>query len=82
MDCSPPGWSGHGILQARALERVTVPSSRGSSPPGGGTRVSYGSCIGSWVLYHWEAPHGKSLCAKGAPSGMELQIPGSRVQAL
>ena len=33
MDCSPPGSSVHGILQARKLEWVVVPSSRGSSGP-------------------------------------------------
>ena len=33
MDCSPPGSSVHGILQARILEWVAVPSSRGSSQP-------------------------------------------------
>ena len=27
MDCSPPGSSVHGILQARILERVAIPSS-------------------------------------------------------
>ena len=31
MDCSPPGSSAHGILQARILEWVSMPSSRGSS---------------------------------------------------
>ena len=31
LDCSPPGSSVHGILQARILERVARPSSRGSS---------------------------------------------------
>jgi len=31
MDCSPPGFSVHGILQARILEWVAVPSSRESS---------------------------------------------------
>ena len=31
MDCSPPGFSVHGILQARVLEWVAMPSSRGSS---------------------------------------------------
>ena len=31
MDYSPPGSSVHGILQARRLERVAMPSSRGSS---------------------------------------------------
>ena len=30
MDCNPPGSSVHGILQARILERVAMPSSRGS----------------------------------------------------
>ena len=34
MDCSPPGSSVHWILQARVLEWVAVPSSRGSSQPG------------------------------------------------
>ena len=37
MDCSlpplSPGYSVHGILQARILERVAIPFSRGSSPP-------------------------------------------------
>ena len=33
MDCSPPGSSVHGILQARILEWVALPSSRGSSQP-------------------------------------------------
>ena len=33
MDCSPPGSSVHGILQARVLEWVATPSSRGSSQP-------------------------------------------------
>ena len=31
MDCSPPGSSVQGILQARILEWVAVPSSKGSS---------------------------------------------------
>ena len=33
MDCSPPGSSVQGILQARMLEWVAMPSSRGSSQP-------------------------------------------------
>ena len=45
MDCSPRGSSVHGILQARILEWVTMPSSRGSSPPRNRTRISYGSYI-------------------------------------
>ena len=31
MDCSPPGSSVRGILQARILEWVAIPFSRGSS---------------------------------------------------
>ena len=33
MDHSPPGSTVHGILQARTLERVAMPSSRGSPDP-------------------------------------------------
>ena len=40
MDCSPPGSSVHGILQARILEWVDMPSSRGSSQPRDQTQVS------------------------------------------
>jgi len=32
MDCSPPGSSVHGILQAKILEWVAMPSSRGDLP--------------------------------------------------
>ena len=32
MDCGPPGFSVHGILQARTLEWVAVPSSWGNLP--------------------------------------------------
>ena len=39
MDCSPPGSSVHGILQARILEWVAMSSSRGSSQPRDHTQV-------------------------------------------
>ena len=45
MDCSPPGSSVHGILQARRLEWAAMPSSRGSSWPNGQTHGSCSSCI-------------------------------------
>ena len=45
MDCNLPGSSVHGILQARILEWVAMPSSRGSSQPRDQTRVFYVSCI-------------------------------------
>ena len=40
MDYDPPGSSVHGILQARILEWVAMPSSMGSSQPRGQTQVS------------------------------------------
>ena len=52
MNCSPPGSSVHGILQARILEQIAVSSSRGSSRHRDWTSVSYVSCIGRRVLYH------------------------------
>ena len=56
LDCSPPGSSVHGILQARILVWVAMPSSRGSSQPRNGTCLS---CITGGFLTVWatvEAP--------------------------
>ena len=58
MDSSPPGSSVHEILQARILEWVAIPFSRGSSQPRDRALVSCISCIGRWILYcsaAWEA---------------------------
>ena len=52
MDLSPPGFFFHGILQARILEWVAVPSSRGSSQPRDRTCFSHVSCFSRRVLYH------------------------------
>ena len=48
LDCSPPGSSVHGILQARMLEWAAMPSFRGSSRP---------RDQNSWFLglLHWQA---------------------------
>ena len=40
-DCSLPGSSAHGILQARTLEWVAISFSKGSSQPRDWTRVSH-----------------------------------------
>ena len=67
MDCSPPGSSVHGILQARILEWVAMFSSRGSSRPRNRTRVS--------CLLHWQAdflplvPHKKIKGTFGSGKG-------------
>ena len=45
MGCSPPGSSVLGILQARILEWVAMPSSRGSSWPRDWTWISYISSV-------------------------------------
>ena len=58
MDGSPPGSSVHGILQARILEWVVMPSSRGSFQPRDWTCVS---CIAGGFFTIWasrEASHG------------------------
>ena len=41
MDCSPPGSSVHRILQARILEWVAIPFSRGFSQHGDQTPISH-----------------------------------------
>ena len=60
MDQSPPGSSVHGILQARILEWVAMPSSRGSSQPRHQAHVSY-------HLLHWQVGS-LSLAPPGKPS--------------
>ena len=50
MDCNLPGSSVHGIFQARILEWVAIPFSRGTSQPRDQTRVSRVSCIGRRIL--------------------------------
>ena len=45
MDGSPPGFSVPGILQARMLKWVAMPSSRRSFQPRNPTSISYVSCI-------------------------------------
>ena len=47
VDCSPPGSSVLGILQAKILEWVAIPSSSGPSKPKDRTCVSH--------LLHWQA---------------------------
>ena len=56
MDNSSPSSSGHEILQARILEWVAIPFSRGSSQPRDGTQVSHNAdrCFTIWATK--EAP--------------------------
>ena len=45
MDYKPPGFSAHGILQARIVEWVAISSFRGSSLPRDRTHISYVSFL-------------------------------------
>ena len=61
IEYSLPGSSVHGILQARILEWVAMPSSRGSFQPRYRTCICCISSIGRWILYHWAACEALSL---------------------
>ena len=54
--CDPMDYTVHGILQARMLEWVAFPFSRGSSRPRDWTWISHiaGRCFTIWAT--WEAP--------------------------
>ena len=64
MDCSPPGFSVHEVLQTRILEWVAMPSSRGSSRPRDWT--SSLRRLHWQVLYHW--------CHLGSHFAFELNL--------
>ena len=65
MDCSPQAPLSMGILQARTLEWVAMPSSRGSSPPrGSNPRLSR--------LLHWQV-----ICLPPSHLGSHLLHPFS-----
>ena len=63
MDCSPPGSSIHGILQARILEWVAVTSFRGSYP-------TQGSNPSLLHLLHWQAGFFLPLEPLGKPTNV------------
>ena len=58
MDCSPSDSSVHGILQARILEWVAMPSSRGSSWP---RDEAHDSCIAGRFFYCWATGEAHTL---------------------
>ena len=62
---SLPGSSVHGIPQARILEWDAISCSRRSSRPSDRTCVSWVSCIGRQILYHWR--YLRSPWSKGSP---------------
>jgi len=59
MDCSPPGSSVHGILQARILEWVAMPSSDDLLDPGIKLTSFMSSALAGKIFTTsatWEAP--------------------------
>ena len=61
MDCSPPGSSVHGILQARTLEWITMPSYRGNSQLRDRSLVSCISCIAGRFFTIWDTKEAPGL---------------------
>ena len=72
MDCSLPGSSVHGILQARILEWVAIPSSRGSSQLRDWTQVS---CVLGRYFTFWYTREAQEYWS-GYPSSGQLPDPG------
>ena len=60
--CDPMDYTVHGILQARKLEWVTCPFSRGSSRPKNWTRVS---CTAGRFFTNWAATEALGKVASG-----------------
>ena len=69
MDCSQPGSSVPGILQARILEWVAMPSSRGSSQPREHTQISH---IAGGFFTIW-ATREDGLLEPGNPETVQLE---------
>ena len=74
MDYSLPGSSVHGILQARILEQVAMPSSREYSPSRDQTHISCVSCV-EGGFFTTESPE---VCRSVSCSVVSnsLQLPG------
>ena len=84
VDHTTPGASVQEILQARTLEWVAMPSSRGSSHPRDQTHIS-SICIGRQVLYYYQPLNLRSLENNSIPESnathlgsfpSELSAPG------
>ena len=53
LDCSPPGFSAHGIFQTRIMEWVAISSSRGIFPTWGSNPHLLCSCIACEFFTPW-----------------------------
>ena len=81
MDCSPPGFSVHGILQARTLEWVAIPFSRGSSWLRNQTQV----CISGRFSTVWATAAAAAKSLQSCPTlsdPMDCSLPGSSIHGI
>ena len=75
-DCSPPGSSVYGILQARILEWVAIPFSRGSSRPRNWIWVS---CIAGRFFTMWAT---REVVKQEKPNCLEEGEPDNMLESL
>ena len=73
MDCSLPGFSVHGIFQARVLQWVAISFTRGSSWPRDRTQVSCiaGRCFTFWAIREAQWKQRETLFG-GAPKSLQM----------
>ena len=71
VDCSPPGFSVHGILQARILAWVAVYLLQGISLTQG-SRLHL--LLGRWILYHWASREAWDCTYTGCTSNRTLSL--------
>ena len=72
------GSSVHRIIQARIMDWGAILFSRGSSRPRDQTHISFISCVGSWILYHYttqEARKGTCSHVKTHSTHQALLLP-------
>ena len=78
--CDPMDYTAHGIFQARILEWVAVPFSRGSSQPRDQTQVS---CIAVRFFTSWATREAQEYWSRyPIPSPVDLPDPGIEPRGL
>ena len=87
VDCSPPGSSVHGILQARILEWVAISFSRVSSQPMDQTQVSHiaARCFNLWATREALIRIAAAKSLQSCPTlcdPMDCSLPGSSVHGI
>ena len=74
--CNPMDYTAHGILQARILECIAIPFSRGSSQPRNQTQVS---CIACGFFNSWATREAKEYWS-GLPIPSPVDLPDPEIE--